>query len=346
MTIYHVGTEDIHFIHIGGVGTFPNPDVITGSDFGEIPYREEWSRCGLRSTWTPLGDSGTGWRGPLSNMPLSLTEFWLTCRLHQASSNGAQTDLIGFNEVGIRRLALKARPGAKPILYRVHDDEIENPPHLHRDTLAIGLFPIFRQSRLGRIDIYCNLITGVFKLYLDFAVAITFTGDLTNGEFSAIDSYDLLGSNGNAIWSEVCLRSDDTRKMIGIRDIWPYADGAALDWTGIKDDVDEVAVDESDANYTSILGVIQEYKTPPLPPNLTGNTIVGAVMVGARMSTDPTNEAVVVRTDGSDFLSSDFDTDGAIEDGMYIWETNPNTSSQWTTNEISDPDFNIGVAST
>jgi hypothetical protein len=118
-----------------------------------------------------------------------------------------------------------------------------------------------------------------------------------------------------------------------------------MDWTGVKADVDEVAVDESDANYTDTPGLVQEYTIPPLPPDLAGSSIISAVMVGARMATNPTDEAVVVRTGGVDYQSTAFDTDGAIEDKMNIWEVNPDTSLPFTPAEVDAADFNIGVAS-
>ena len=110
-------------------------------------------------------------------------------------------------------------------------------------------------------------------------------------------------------------------------------------------DVDEITVDETNANYTDTIGLVQEYTIPPLPV-LAGNVIIGGVMVGARMATSTTDEAVVVRTGGTDYLSTGFDTSGAVEDRMNIWETNPDTLAPFTPDEVNDPDFNIGVAST
>jgi hypothetical protein len=342
MTIYHVGTEDIHFVQAGGA-------VVITSTAGSPHFRSDWVRCALGSTWFSFGDgSETFWRGPLDHMTVSTGEFWLTCRLYQAATQGAMTDLIGFNEGATRRLSVLARPGQNPILYRHEDGTTDDPTRplgTTRFVLANGILPMFAQDSLGRIDIYVNLGTGAFKLYLDHALALTFSGDLLNGAFSEINSYDLLGSNGNAQFSEVCWRSDDTRKIIGVRAVWPYGDGNTQDWTGVKEDVDEAAVDEEDANYTDTPSLLQQYTIPPLPSGLTENTIVGAVMLGARMATNPTDEAVNIRTGGSDFNSTTFDTDNAIEDRMYIWPTNPDTSAPFTIDEVNDADFNIGVAS-
>lgn len=325
MTIYHVGTEDIHFIRAGG--------AIVKTTAGT--FRSAWSRCSLEA------GSGPFWRAPLEHMSVSTSEFWWTCQLIQAASVFSFSDWVRFLDGSTWRLAVYGREGQLPALLRHNDDDTIT-------TLATGTLPMFSLSRLGRVDIYANVGGGVFKLYLDREISISFTGDLTNSEYSAITGYDLYGGGGStsvARFSEVCWRSDDTRKMIGVRAIWPYGNGVNQDWTGGISDVDEIAVDETDANYTGTPGLVQEYTIPPLPL-LTGNVIVGAVMVGARMATNPTDEAVVVRTGGADYLSTSYDTGGAIEDRMNIWETSPDTLVAFTQDEVNDPDFNIGVAST
>jgi hypothetical protein len=351
MTIYHVGVEDIHFVHAGGL---PGENVITSFDPDHPTFRAEWVRCGLRSTWSALGDgSQTFWRGPLDHMSVSSGEFWLTFRINQTSSQPSQTDFLGFNSGAVRRLSLTGRAGQFPILQRHDDgttDDLLIPPVLPlgttRVTLATGSLPMFAQAATGRVDVYFNAGSGVFKLYLDRALAINLTGDLLGGMYSEITSYDLLGSASNTIFSEVCWRSDDTRKMVGVHAVWPYGDGVNMQWTGAKEDVDEEAVDESDANYTDTVGLVQEYTVPPLPSGLQPNIIIGAVMLGARMATNTTDEALVIRTGGTDFQSTSYDTDSAIEDRMYIWEENPDTTDPFTQDELNDSEFNIGVAST
>lgn len=325
MTLYHVGTEDIHFVQAGGAAVSTNSGR----------FRSEWARCAL------VAGGGRFWRGPLQHMSVSIDEFWFTCRLNQLT-RGATPDWLRFLNGGTWRLAVYGGYGEYPSLYRHNDDDTT-------DLLATGELPMFTQSVLGLVNIHVNLSDGKFRLYLDRELAINFTGDLTNGgEYSAITGYDLYGgtSGGTVVYySEVCWRSDDTRKMLGVRAIWPDGDGVNMDWTGTIADVDEIAVDENDANYTDTPDLVQEYTVPPLPL-LTGNVIVGGVMVGARMATNPTDEAVVVRTGGSDYLSASYDTGGAIEDRMNIWETSPDTSDPFTQDEVNDPDFNIGVAST
>ncbi len=324
MTIYHIGTEDIHFVQ--GAGAVISTDSTS--------FRSAWSRCSL------VASSGTFWRAPLQHISVSTAEFWFTCRLIQNASAISFSDWLRFLDGDTWRLAVYGRQGQIPRLLRHNDDDTTT-------TLAIGSLPMFTLNVVGLVNIYVNLGTDTFRLYLDRELALNYTGDLTNsGEYSAITGFDLYGAGflAAARYSEVCWRSDDTRKIIGVRAIWPYGDGTNMDWTGTIADVDEIAVDETDANYTDTVGLVQEYTIPPLPL-LTGNVIIGGVMVGARMATNPTDEALVVRTGGADYLSSSQDTGGAIEDRMNIWETNPDTSVAFTQDEVDDPDFNIGVAS-
>lgn len=325
MTVYHVGTEDIHFVQ--GAGAEASTD--------STRFRPEWSRCALTVAF------GTFWRAPLQHMSVSTTEFWFTCRLTQTASSISFSDWLRFLEGDTWRLAVYGRQAEIPQLLRHNNDHTTT-------TLATGSLPMHALGVVGLVNIYVNLGTGTFRLYLDRELALSFTGNLTNsGQYSAITGFDLYGAGflAGAHFSEVCWRTEDTRKIIGVRAIWPYDDGVNLDWSGTIDDVDEASVDETDANYTDTVGLVQEYTVPPLPL-LTGNVIVGGVMVGARMATSTTDEALVVRTGGTDYLSASQDTGGAIEDRMNIWETSPDTSVAFTQDEVNDPDFNIGVAST
>lgn len=322
MTIYHIGVEDIHFIALG------SPDVSTTTGF-----RPEWARCSLATFTGPGNDKR--WRAPLIDNPVSTNEFWLTCRMYTAII--VSTKWFRFlSGDGQERLSLHGSSASRPVLKRTDDDETVT-------TLATGSGIWASGGKIAKIDIYVNLGTGVFKVYSDYALILNATVDLTNGEYTDITGYDL---SGDAFWSEAVWRTEDTRKIPGVRTIWPYGDGNAQEWTGTKSDVDEIAVDVSDANYTDTIDRLQQYTIPPLPSGLTGNVVVGAVMLGARMETNPTAEALNIRTGGNDYFSGDFDTGGGIEDHMNIWEQNPDTSAPWTTAEINDAAFNIGVKST
>ena len=325
MTIYHIGTEDVHFVRAGGAAI----DTSTGK------FRGGWARCALQAS------SGQFWRGPLQAHPVSTTEAWLTFQMYEASTVLAQGYYCRFVAGTYWRLRLWGKQGEFPKLqYRDNAGVITD--------LATGFLPLAPWFIIQRQDIYFNLGTGQFQVYLDRELALDYTGNLTgSGEISAINWYDLTGGDfqGNYWFSEVCWRSDSTRKMLGVQSIWPYDDGVNMDWVGAKEDVDEVVVDETDANHTDTPGLVQEYKIPPLVPGLTGNIVIGAIMVGARMATGPTDEALVVRTAGTDYLGASQDTGGAIEDRMSIWEVNPDTGLPWTPAEVGDAAFNMGVAS-
>jgi hypothetical protein len=322
MTLYFVGTEDIHFVNFGAPGVTESP----GSS-----GRSQWSRCVLSAFVTSGVD--TRWRAPLPGNPVTTNAFWLTFRLYTATA--ITHPFVRFMSGSAQdRLRIHGHSAAVPYLTRIDNDETVT-------TLGTGISILPSGGALKKIDIYVNLGTGVVKLYSDHMLILTVSGaDLTNSEYSDITGFDLAG---NAVYSEVVWRTEDTRSVIGVRSIWPYGDGHAQDWTGTKEDVDEETVDENDANYTDTSGIRQQYTIPPLPSSLTGNVVVGGVMLGARMATNPVDEELNIRTGGNDFESASFDTDGAIEDRMKIWETNPDTSAGWTTDEISDADFNIGV---
>lgn len=320
MTVYFIGTEDIHFVPIG------SPDILTTGG-----TRSEWARCLLSTSSGPGVDKR--WRAPLPDLPVSTGEFWLTCRLDTATI--VETKWFRFLSGDAQeRLALKGVSAGHPILVRTDNDETVT-------TLATGSGIWASVGKIAKIDIYCNLSTGVLRVYSDYYLIFDTTSDLTNGEYSEITGFELTGF---AQFSEVLWRTDDTRKVIGIRSIWPYANGNADEWSGTYSDVDEIIVDMNDANWTDTSGLLQQYKVPNLP-SLTGNTIVGAVMLGARINSNSVDVQLNVRTGGSDYFSSSFDTSGTVEDHMIIWETNPDTGLPWTVAEVNDADFNIGVKS-
>lgn len=329
MTVLFVGTEDIHFTW-GGV-----PEVVTQAVSGPITnFRSAWARCALATAYT-AGESF--YRVPESH-GASAVDSWVHCRFQQAASQLGQTSVFRFNNADLTRLYIMGRGGQHPELWRQDLDGTTT-------KLATGVLPMPPWWRLGRFDMHVNLTAGIFEMYIDLFRSIYFVGDLTHGEYGTLTGFDLGGSAGGTTFSEIAWTTYNSRKIVGVHSIWGVGNGAALQWAGTKDDVDEIIVDESDANWTDIAGKIQEYTVSPLTVQLTDNVVISAVMLGARMATNPTDISLVVRTHSADFLSPAYDTDGAMEDRMNIWETNPATGLPWTKADLNDTGFNIGVAS-
>lgn len=326
---YFIGTEDIHFTW----GGTPGVDNITGGV--QTKYRTNWARCALTTSF--LGGEAF-YRVP-ETFGVSTTDCWLTFQMQQAASQIPQTALIRFNVGDAPRLYLMGRGGQYPTLWRVNDTGPDT-------QLAKGTLPMAAWFHLARYDMHVNLVTGVFRLYINLDISITFTGDLTNGgEFSAITGFDLGGSASGTTFSEIAWLPYDSRRVVGIKSIWPYGDGVDMDWVGTKEQVNEVEVNLDDANWTDTAGLVQEYTIQSLPTDLSDNVRIAAVMLGARLATNPADTALVIRTHGINYLSPAYDTSGAIEDRQYIWTTNPATGLDFTKDEINAADFNIGFAS-
>lgn len=350
---YFVGTEDIHFIPIGG----PLINANAGT------FRSPWARCSLQCNTTLFMDER--WRAPLASESVSTSEFWWSC---QSFQNGAgtigRTGLIGFlgdyagDATGTSwRLMLVGQGGRLPALYRQNDgafDSTDNPLSLPYSAyfdelntqLATGFLPMPSLGRVGKLDIYVNLSSGIFRLYVDLVLVLDFTGDLTGGQYSAFTGFDLMGSHTLAHFSEIYWHPNiDTRKLDGVYSIWPTSAGHTTGWTGTFADVDEITSDLSDANYTGTSGLIQQYKTRALP-TLTGNIRISAVMLGTESETGPTDEALNIRVNSTDYFGSSFDTGGVPERRMKIWGSNPGTAVDFTKTELNSTEFNIGVKST
>jgi hypothetical protein len=275
---FFIGTEDIHFIPIG------SPFVVYNPPPGTAPFRLPWARCALVCDAGPFIDDR--WRAPLAHQSVSTSEFWWTCQIYQTGSAAfGTTGLIGFlgDYAGDAsgkswRLMLVAQSGRLPSLYRQNNGAFNsavNPlgfpysaySNVLNTHLATGTLTMPGGGRIGKLDIYVNLSSGIFRLYVDRVLVMNFTGDLTNGEYSAITGFDLMGNFNAAHFSEIYWHPDsDTRKLAGVYSIWPISAGHTTQWTGTFDDVDEIVHDLADANYTGTVGLIQQYRTRALPP--------------------------------------------------------------------------------
>lgn len=320
MTVYFAGVEDIHFTPIS------TPGIETVGNF-----RSDWVRCSLHTSYNSGSTNEHYYRVEETFGAVSAAS-WQTFRVQQTTSTVGYPALFRWTVADVPVLALCARAGVVPKLYSVNGGTYT--------LLATGTGAMPPVGTLCRLDIKMDLFLGSCLVYIDKALSINFSGDLTQvSSYTEITGLELGGGADDVYFSEVAWCSIDTRRIKGVGALPPVADGFATDWIGSAVDVNEVILDENTSNTTSTSGDVQEYTTRTFSEP--DGSLVYAVIVGGRVRG---SNALLIRTGNTDYLSPDY-TPTTPTNEMYIWQTNPNTGIEFKVEEINDPDFNIGVES-
>lgn len=119
----------------------------------------------------------------------------------------------------------------------------------------------------------------------------------------------------------------------------PSAAGNYTAWNNGKTEIDETGYDDADFIYINSANQLETYTLGDLTSGW-ANYGVAAFAVTARAIrsvSGPQNMQAVVRTSGSDFVSSNLaNLDTFFRGGLQaIWAVNPNTSAAWTQAEIN-----------
>jgi hypothetical protein len=104
----------------------------------------------------------------------------------------------------------------------------------------------------------------------------------------------------------------------------------------------------NDATSVSTAGsALSEWTTAPTIPN--GNWSVLAVAQEARIqvgTTGPQHFEWLLRTGGTDYVSGSLAPSTSFSTfSNQLWSLNPNTSSAWSTTDLTTAGFNLGIES-
>jgi hypothetical protein len=196
--------------------------------------------------------------------------------------------------------------------------------------------------------------SGSINLYNNSASICTFSGDTRNGDgattITQVEFSGGINTGGPGGFSEVIIADGDTRAKNLYR-LTPNAAGnTAGSWVGANPCTAIVnASTINDGTFVSdtVNNDLLECATTNSIP--AGSWNVDAMVMSARVlvgSTGPQHFDFVTRTGGSDFVSSDFTPGTSFANfPNYIQGTNPNTSTLWTTGDLTAAGFNIGLKS-
>ena len=206
------------------------------------------------------------------------------------------------------------------------------------------------QDTVQKLDFHWKIADtdGVFELYIDEALAASFTGDTLTGGFSQIDQVRLLNTAHdensnlyNVYFSETIVADVETIGW-GLKTLAPNGDGNSTTWTGTFDDVDDITFNDDTFVSSGTAEEVELFTIEDLGPSFT----VEAVVVAARSRTavtGPQNLQMAIRTGGSNFFSSNVPVGTGFAGEQAVWDLNPNTGLPWTNAEIDA--LEIGVKS-
>jgi hypothetical protein len=154
-----------------------------------------------------------------------------------------------------------------------------------------------------------------------------------------------------ADWSEIIIANGDTRSL-GLVTMQPTGNGNTQAWTctgGTNFGSVNVWNNTDSTNCNSSTGgQLEEFSVGgSLPGNALGIVAVAESARVAVGAAGPQNLQFDVRTGGTSYQSSNVSPAPGASFGQseYIWTTNPNTSTAWTTGNLTTAGFNIGLDS-
>lgn len=196
-------------------------------------------------------------------------------------------------------------------------------------------------------------LAGTLTVYNNKVQVCTFSGDTRNGDGAANLNNIAFGalSTGNTMyWSEIVVGDSDSRQQ-SVWNLPTNGNGNATTWTGtnICSSI-WAAVSEADGNFgsTGTNNALQQCTIAnTLPPGAFTVDAVAMTARALRAASGPQHFDFSTRTGGSDFASSDQAPGTTYTNfGPFIQATNPNTTVQWVTGDLTAAGFNIGLKST
>lgn len=179
--------------------------------------------------------------------------------------------------------------------------------------------------------------SGRVKVWMNGVAVIDYTGDLVGSSgATGLDQLRLYGSSYAShpcgYWSELIVSTTDTRAM-GLKTLAPDSAGDANEWTGAYTDVDEIEVSDIDVIYTSAGSKSFQLNLTGMPAgvySVKGVKVAGRVLDG----TGKLDIKAGVKTNSVVHLGDQRGLEPVWVTIEEFFQTNPQTTNDWTTSEI------------
>lgn len=299
-------------------------------------------------------DGGNAVNLAIKTLPSAGTDIWIAARYVFEGANSAMNgSFVAFYDTAFGATAIARLRGSFSTPNYTYVLEVYNGATY--DTVATFTNTIQADNAAHFFAIHLNLhdTTGKFEVYVDKALAASFTGDTIRAGYTQINKFHLGNPNGSAgtvttdmDWSEIIVAGGGEVPIdYRLKTHTPNANGANTAWTGDYTAIDETGINDADLITTANANDKETFGCTDLVSGTTDRAC-RAVVVASRCklgATGPQNLKHAVRISGTDYLSSNVAglTSAQFVPTQTIWETSPATSAKWTVAEINA--MEIGV---
>lgn len=194
----------------------------------------------------------------------------------------------------------------------------------------------YSATYMERIDI--NIInygsSGRVKLYNAGSLVKDYTDNLVSGSGGALDQVMLLRATYNSYCSSIIVADEDTRLM-QLKTLTPNEAGSVNEWEGTYLDIAEVTLNTSKCIYTNDASRSFKCKVSDMPE---GYYSVRAVALSYRVAKSSPGLRVIhgIHVTGVDHPSTAVDIDSYWESKLQMYQVNPQTGINFTTEDVND----------
>lgn len=286
-------------------------------------FRLGYARCSLDAGGVSIARSNPFPGG-------GVTSCWLTFRVYTPAVNttsrlcglgsSATPDssglFVGISSASATRIALFKRSGGTTTQLAAETGN-SVPSGLHRIDLEVS----YGASNTCRI-------------YVDGALVLTHTGDVTATGVATLDSLYIIGAASNAsLMSEIIVADTDSRTLELVT-LAPNGAGDTNTFTsGAYTDIDELDVSHADAVNSGTAAQDFLCNVSAMPSGTYSILAVRVAARGAKGSSGPGQLEVGVKTVATINLASAAALTGGYATYERLMATNPVTSSDWTKSE-------------
>lgn len=335
--VYFAGTEDIDFTFYAGMA-----NVTSASRF-----RPSWVRSGV-------GDANGGAVSAAENaVPFTATTFWAQARFCNSFAAGAVSgsyimELRSSDHLPRLRFKLTNAGGPSNTFAVVKTDSVGTETSLFTGTVIWDTPATGNEAQALTWQVNYAVAGSVQVWYKGISLG-SFSGDVTTNSLTSLSYLALKGTGGgnNCFWSEAMVVDFDCRTA-GLQTFAPVANGNTHNFdtgTPAAANVNELTLNLNTLDGSTTANQIDEYTTAAVISGTFDVMAYGVSFLATKGATGPSKMDAVVRTGGTDFLSSDFVLTTYYANYQNWWTTNP-AGGNWATSQIgSTAGFNIGVKS-
>lgn len=209
----------------------------------------------------------------------------------------------------------------------------------NNDILASSVGSLVSLNITFLIESYFKLADsgGRFVIKLNGVIIIDFTGDTKYGSYTTFNVFKMgytdgsTGSTGQYV-DNVILDNADWIGETSIQAIAPDGAGNSAQWTTSVSTpnwqcVDEIPVSDVDYVYTNTVNYVDTYTLGSLVGSISSIKCVQAqVRIQKEGSATPQNLGLVLRTNSTDYVSSDQLVTTTLKGLSALWQTNPSST--------------------